>query len=228
MEAQVALTQHQITATQLQIQQLGGEIQDAQQTIATEQVALERKSADPAKDRGPAAFDTVAFIGRHFAGMERHERDPAGAETIRNKMETLQAQESNLADSQTASKQKQATLAAQQQALASQQQSLVATVQSKSQLLSETNAKESNYEKLLAAAEAELASFSAFAQNAGGSKLLGSQTVCDAWGCYYNQRDATWGNIPLDGTQYKLASDGCLVTSMAMVMTHYGYHDVRR
>ena len=99
-------------------------------------------------------------------------------------------------------------------------------MRSKSELLTATKAEESNYEKLLAAAEAELNSFSAFAQNAGGSKLLVNQTVCDSWGCYYNQRDALWGNNPLDGTRYKLASDGCLVTAVAMVMTHYGYRDV--
>ena len=34
------------------------------------------------------------------------------------------------------------------------------------------------------------------------------------------------GKNPLNGTKYNLASDGCLVTSMAMVMTHYGYKDV--
>ena len=90
----------------------------------------------------------------------------------------------------------------------------------------QTNAQESTYQKLLAAAEAELNSFSAFTQNAGGSKLLPGQTNCDAWGCYYNQRDALWGNNSLDGTKYTLASDGCLVTAMAMVMTHYGYKNV--
>jgi hypothetical protein len=99
-------------------------------------------------------------------------------------------------------------------------------VQSKNQLLVETSAKESTYQKLLAAAQAQLQSFSTFAQNAGGSKLLANQTSCDTWGCYYSQRDALWGNIALNGTQYKLASDGCLVTAMAMVMTHYGYRDV--
>ena len=145
---------------------------------------------------------------------------------IQSEMQTLKGQENNLAQTQAASQQKQDTLTAQQQTLAAQQQALVATEQSKNQLLVETKSQEATYQKLLAAAQAELTSFSAFAQNAGGSKLLGNQTVCDSWGCYYNQRDALWGNLPLDGTQFKLASDGCLVTSMAMVMTHYGYKDV--
>jgi hypothetical protein len=55
---------------------------------------------------------------------------------------------------------------------------------------------------------------------------LGNQTVCDDWGCYYNQRDSQWGGIALNGTAYSIASDGCLMTSMAMVYTHYGHKDV--
>jgi multidrug efflux pump subunit AcrA (membrane-fusion protein) len=141
-------------------------------------------------------------------------------------MQDLQSQETQLSSTKTASQQQQEQLVSQQASLASQQQMLTTTVQSKSQLLAETSQKESTYEKLLAAAEAELQSFSAFTENAGGSGILGSETVCDAWGCYYNQRDAAWGNDKLNGTQYRLASDGCLVASMAMVLTHYGYRDV--
>jgi hypothetical protein len=147
-------------------------------------------------------------------------------DAIQSKMQTLQTQEGSLTSSQVASQQKQVTLASQKQTLTSQQQSLVATTQSKNQLLVETNSQEATYEKLLAAAQAQLNSFSAFAANAGGSKLLVNQTDCDAWGCYYNQRDAQWGEDSLDGTKYNLASDGCLVTAMAMVLTHYGYRDV--
>ena len=122
--------------------------------------------------------------------------------------------------------QKKDALSAQNQSLATQQKSLSSTVASKSQLLTETSAKESTYQKLLAQAQAELNSFSNFTKNSGGAKLLANQTVCDKWGCYYNQRDTSWGGSALNGTQYTLASDGCLVTSVAMVMTHYGYSGV--
>ena len=80
---------------------------------------------------------------------------------------------------------------------------------------------------MLTAAEAELKAFRRSPRTPAASKnLLGNQTSCDAWGCHYNQRDTAWGNNALNGTQYTLASDGCLVTAMAMVMTHYGYRDV--
>jgi peptidoglycan hydrolase CwlO-like protein len=226
IQAQVTATQHQITVTQLQIQQLGGQITSAQQTISTEQAALgaEFRSLQKADDQ--PLFMRVLASGSIVDAWSDINATLQAQNAIEDKMKDLQQQESGLADSKTASQQKQQTLTAQQQSLTSQQQSLTATVQSKSQLLTETKSQEATYQKLLAAAQAELASFSAFAQNAGGSKLLGNQTVCDAWGCYYNQRDTAWGNNALNGTKYKLASDGCLITSMAMVLTHYGYKNV--
>lgn len=95
---------------------------------------------------------------------------------------------------------------------------------SKQKLLSETQGSEANYQRLLASAKAQLEGFSHFAASQGGASLLSGQTSCDSWGCYYNQRDSSWGGLALNGTQYSLASDGCLVTSMAMVYTHYGHN----
>lgn len=94
--------------------------------------------------------------------------------------------------------------------------------ESKKKLLAETQGSEANYQRLLNAAKAQLAGFSNFVAAQGGASLLSGQTSCDGWGCYYNQRDSNWGGMALNGTQYTLASDGCLVTSMAMIFTHYG------
>lgn len=96
----------------------------------------------------------------------------------------------------------------------------------KKQLLAETEGSESNYQRLLAQARAQLAAFGRFTASQGGASILSNQTVCDDWGCYYNQRDSQWGGNPLNNTQFTLASDGCLVTAMAMVYTHYGYKNV--
>jgi peptidoglycan hydrolase CwlO-like protein len=226
VQARVKATQLQINATQLQIQQLGGEIQDTQATITTEQAGLAEELRILQKVESQSLLVKVLSSGNLAQIWSDTNATLQMQDAIQNKMVVLQAQQDNLANSQAASQQKQVTLSSQQQSLSSQQQSLAATVQSKNKLLAETDAKESTYQKLLAAAQAELNSYTAFTENAGGSKLLIHQTTCDAWGCYYNQRDAAWGNIPLNGTQYKLASDGCLVTAMAMVMTHYGYKDV--
>ncbi len=96
----------------------------------------------------------------------------------------------------------------------------------KQTLLSETQGSETNYQRLLSQAKAQLAGFQRFVTSQGGASILSNQTVCDDWGCYYNQRDSQWGNNALNGTQYTLASDGCLVTAMAMVYTHLGKRGV--
>jgi len=96
----------------------------------------------------------------------------------------------------------------------------------KKKLLDETKGSEANYQKLLSQARAQLEGFRIFTTTQGGASILSGQTSCDDWGCYYNQRDSQWGSQSLNGTQYSLASDGCLVTSMAMVYTHYGNRGV--
>ena len=98
----------------------------------------------------------------------------------------------------------------------------------KQDLLVQTQGSEATYQQLLAQAQAQLAAFSNFVAVRGGASILSNQTVCDdGWsGCYYNQRDGQWGNSSLNNTQYTVASDGCLVTSMAMAYTHYGHRSV--
>lgn len=114
-----------------------------------------------------------------------------------------------------------------QKQLQAQQDRLNTQKAAKARLLADTQGSEATYQKLLGQAEAQLASFSAFTTNSGGSSLLSGQTDCsDSWGCYYNQRDTQWGALPLNNTQYTIASDGCLVTSMAMILTHYGHKSV--
>lgn len=92
----------------------------------------------------------------------------------------------------------------------------------KQALLTETQGDEQNYQSLLSQAESQLAGFRSFTST-GGDTLLGNETVCDSWGCYYNQRDSQWGGIAINGSQYSIAEDGCLMTSMAMVISHYGH-----
>jgi peptidoglycan hydrolase CwlO-like protein len=226
VQARISITQTQMAATQLEIQQLGGEITDTQKSIAIDQASLASYLLNIQKADHKSLMMQVLASNNLSDIWDDVNATLEIQGAIQTNLETLQAQRRDLANSQSISQEKQATLVSQKQALAAQQQSLAATVQAKNQLLSQTKAKESTYQQLLADAEAQLQSFSAFVHNAGGSKLLPNQTSCDAWGCYYSQRDTAWGGLPLNGTKFNLASDGCLVTSMAMVLTHYGYHDV--
>lgn len=101
----------------------------------------------------------------------------------------------------------------------------------KQKLLTETQNSEVVYQQLLAQARAQLSSFGRFVRSQGGAGILTGQTSCDDWGCYYNQRDSQWGNFVVnnsydcsDGstTACTLAKIGCLITSVAMISTHYG------
>ncbi len=225
VEAQVALTQSQINQTQLQIQQLGSQIQSAQQAIAADQDALASYIQDVQQaDTQPLVLQ-LAASGSLSDFWKNLDSTVQLQSAVQVKTQELQEEKDTLTSTQSTVQQQNSTLSAQNESLAQQQKSLAATVQSKNELLAQTNGKESTYQKLLAQAEAQLQSFSKFTQH-GGDQLLTGQTVCDAWGCYYNQRDAAWGDDALDGTSYTMASDGCLVTAMAMVMTHYGFKDV--
>ena len=226
VQAQVTITQHQIDATQATIQQLGTQISDTQTNISEDQQALmsylqsiQQNDSKPLLVKVLSTGDLSQFWGDMESLMQIQK-------AVREKTDSLKDHEAQLSSAQASAEVQKNNLAAQKQTLASQQQSLAATVKSKNQLLAETKSQESNYQKLLAAAQKELDSYSSFTQNAGGAGLLPHQNICDDWGCYYNQRDAMWGGQALNGTKYSLASDGCLITAMAMVMTHYGYAGV--
>jgi peptidoglycan hydrolase CwlO-like protein len=226
VQAQVSVIQSQINTTQLQIQQLGSQILDAQQNIAAYQNSLALDLvAIYQSDNQPLLYRLLSS-GSLSGFWQNYDATVQVQNAIKSNAEQLQTEENTLTTTQSAVQQKKDDLTAQNQSLNSQQQTLGESVESKNQLLAETKNKESNYQKLLAQAEQELQSFSKFTQNAGGDQLLPNETACDSWGCYYNQRDESWGQDSLDGTNYSLASDGCLVTSMAMVMTHYGYRSV--
>jgi peptidoglycan hydrolase CwlO-like protein len=226
VQAQVAVTQSQINSTQLQLQELGDQIASTKQNISSAQQAITEYIQNINQSDGQSMLFQLISSGNLSDFWQNYDETVQVQDAVQTKSHQLQTEEATLAANQSQVQQTQSALTAQNQSLTSQQKSLNQTVASKNQLLAETNSKESTYQKLLSQAEAELNSFSNFTKNAGGDNLLTNQTVCDSWGCYYNQRDSAWGADPLDGTNYSMAGDGCLVTAMAMVMTHYGYTGV--
>jgi peptidoglycan hydrolase CwlO-like protein len=111
-----------------------------------------------------------------------------------------------------------------QKELQSQQKVLGAQKTAKNTLLAQTKNDEKRYQQLLNEARSQLAAFSRFISSHGGASILTGQTRCDSWGCYYNQRDSEWGNLAIGNSNSSMAEFGCLITSMAMVTTHYGKH----
>lgn len=223
LQTQVQLTQTKINAAQTQIAQLGQHISVIEKNIQVSQLAIGDDIREEEESGSEPLLEQV-LSSQGLSGLWNETADLSQVDAaVQSKVQLLEAQQNDLASSQTATQQTQATLVAQKGTLTTQQKQVVATANQQKQLLTETDAQETQYEKLLAQAEAQLNSFSTFSENApSGSGLLTNQTTCDSWGCYYNQRDAQWGDDALDGTSYTMKSDGCLVTAMAMIMTHYG------
>ena len=92
----------------------------------------------------------------------------------------------------------------------------------KDALLTATQGNESRYSQLLAAARAQLSAINNFVSGLGGATILSNQTYHSDWGNYYNQRDSQWANHGIGSSSESIANVGCLVTSVAMVMSHYG------
>ncbi len=226
LQAQIKVTEHKISGATSEIQGLTDSIGDTQETIASHKQAIAKSVRLTAQNEDTSLVANI--FSSHTLGTAWRTVDEAIQlnAALLNDIANLHTEEASLAANREKVSKTKSTLVSLQQDLNTQKRSIIESKEDEQELLTETKNQESNYQRLLAEAKAELESFSVFAQNAGGSKLLRNQTSCDDWGCYYSQRDAQWGNIPLNNTRYKLASDGCLVTAMAMVLTHYGHRTV--
>lgn len=233
MDNQVKLTEFRIESTQEQIDNLEKDI-----STATKKISMLEKSLDEL---------TKVLLNRVVATYQAGSIDPIqgmvlskNASDLFTKMnylkliqehdkellyETQQAK-TDYANQKNIFEDKKKKIEALKIQLEAYTKQLDADKKNKQVLLTETQGSEANYQRLLNEAKAQLAGFSRFVLTQGGASILSGQTKCDDWGCYYNQRDSQWGNNSLNGTQYTLASDGCLVTSMAMVYTHYGSRNV--
>ncbi|MHB8710508.1 MAG: hypothetical protein ACYC6X_03100 [Minisyncoccota bacterium] len=226
LAAQIKVTQNKIASANLQIQRLTGSISDKEVAIVANRAAIAKVL------RGIAEGEQTPLISALVSSNSLQEAWLAADQAVQfnralaEDIDNLSAARTTLTTNRDRVTAVKSTLVSLQSDLTNQRRSVNASKSTEQRLLVQTNNSESTYQKLLATAKAELASFSTFTTNAGGSKLLANQTSCDAWGCYYSQRDTLWGNVLLSGTNQRLAADGCLVTSMAMLMTHYGYHDV--
>ncbi|MCB9813022.1 MAG: C39 family peptidase [Pseudomonadales bacterium] len=103
-----------------------------------------------------------------------------------------------------------------------EQNNLINQRNQKNEILAITKNDEQRFQDLLKEAETQLSSFKRFVSFQGGASILSGQTSCDDWGCYYNQRDSNWGNQLIGNSNSSMSEYGCLVTSMAMIASHYG------
>ncbi len=144
----------------------------------------------------------------------------AGKQTAQA-MQRAEFQRNFYDEQKLAKEQKQKEIEAKRYQLQKEQNQLVEQRKEKRELLKITQNNEAKFQELLQEAETQLASFRRFVNDQGGASILSNQTSCDDWGCYYNQRDNQWGSQYIGKSNSTMAEYGCLVTSMAMVASHY-------
>lgn len=92
----------------------------------------------------------------------------------------------------------------------------------KQDLLSVTKNDEARYQKMLSEAKAQVNAMKSFSSSkvSGGGGVLPPQSSPDGW--YYNQRDSRWGNSSMGSSGESVWQVGCLISSIAMVLTKHG------
>lgn len=136
-------------------------------------------------------------------------------------MFAMQQTKDNYTDQKQAREDKKQQQQKLQNQLDGQKVQLAQQVKDKQTLLEVTQGQEQRYQDFLSQAKAQLAAIRRFVSSQGGASILSDQTKCNEWGCYYNQRDGNWGQKLIGSSNENMADVGCLVTSVAMILSHY-------
>lgn len=221
-DAQIKLTSLKIQKTEEQISLLSGRIDQIEGSLGSLTEAFNGRAVETYKmakvsdpflllvsaDNLSEAYNTLSYLKKIQEGD-------------RNLLARLQKAQDTYEEEKVDQEDLQSQLGIQKQNLANQKQQ-------KNNLLTITKNDEKKYQSLLTEARAQLAALSSYAQSVGTS-LLPHQELSDGWGKYFNQRDSQWGNLLVNGDTSDcrggpctLAAIGCLATSYAMVVSHYG------
>lgn len=214
--AKIHLTELKIDQTQEQINLLGGRIDQLEVSLDNLNKAFTSRVSETYKltrvDESPVLLVTSPDISQAVEKYHYLEKIQAADQELLDRLATAKT---TYTDQKT-------QLESLEKELASQKASLDAQKSAKANLLAVTKNDEKKYQQLLSEAQAQLSAFRRFVAGQGGVTILSNQTKCDGWGCYYNQRDAQWGNQLIGLSNSSMAEYGCLITSMAMMATHYG------
>ncbi|MGA3291860.1 MAG: hypothetical protein ABSC49_01795 [Candidatus Microgenomates bacterium] len=211
--AQIKLTSLKISQTEAQIALLGGRIDQLGQSLDSLNQAFSARVVETYKlSRFENNFIFLLSASNLTDAVSRMHYLEKIQEEDRDLLNRLQTAQSTY----QGQKQSQENL---QKQLQVQQSSLNQQKAAKNELLAATQNSETKYQSLLLQARKELAALSQYAL--GRTSTAPNQTVCDDWGCYYAQGDPQWGNMMLGNSGYTVTQAGCLITSSAMIATHY-------
>ena len=216
-EYKIEATQEQITSVTLDIDTTSKKISSLQGTLDTTITVLINRTVATYEVGTIQPFQILLtsnnasdFLTRlnYLRIARKHDRDLA--------IETQQAK-NDYSNQKNIFEDKKKQLAGLQQQLQVQTVQLDQEKQVQQQLLATTEAQIASY-------QAQLSALQNFARSrvGPGGQSIPHQDLSDGWGKYYNQRDANWGNNFIGLSNMQVWDVGCLMTSYAMVVTHYG------
>lgn len=221
-QAKIAEQTTQLSKLEIEINDLSGKIQSLDYSLTD----LTKLFVARVKSSYMSASNSTISILLHVSGITEFTKGIRYVEKVRDHDQklllSLEKSRLDFDQQRTMKEKKQAEIEAVKKILDREKVALATQVAAKNKLLADTKNDEVRFQSLLSAAQAQLAAFRRFTTSQGGTALLSNQTKCDSWGCYYNQRDSSWGNQTIGLSGETMKEVGCLVTSMAMVASHYG------
>lgn len=220
-QKQIEATQFQISLLQRDIDSLTGKIGVLEQSLNSLTSNLLHNVQEAYKHRDTSDLE-VLLSSSDYGDMLSRYKYLLAVQQYRQDVLVKTTQTRFAYDQEKATKQqKQQTMADLQKKYQKQQQDLKDQENAKKLLLTQTRNDESNYQKLLSQALAEMNSLRGFSQSQGGVLLSSEQHSPDGW--YYSQRDPRWGNMFIGGSRDStILQVGCLLTDVAMVKKKYG------
>lgn len=226
LNSKINLAQAQINQTQVQINTLEKEVSVLDGVLETVTESMDEltkiyvsRVKESYKRYRETPIDLIfssSSIGDYFTKLKylnilKTKDQLILAELERSRINYDQRKQDKVAKQQEVEKLK-AKLVAQKKVLDSQQKE-------KQKILTLTQNDEKKYQSLLVQANSLVASMRGFTS---GATPLNNQTHCDGWGCYYSQRDSLWFSQKIGSSGETLGRVGCLITSTAMIASHYG------
>ncbi len=228
IDGQMQVTNLKIEDTNLKIEKLKREIDDLAKRIDRIGATLDslseillRRIVQTYKFSNSLSTLDLIFSSQNFADLiERLKYIQVAQSYDKKKLYELQATKLAYNDQKQDKQTRQAEAEKLNKDLAVYQKQLEDQKTQKQVLLTQTQGDESNYQSLLAKAEAQLSAFRGFVQSQGGLILIDADPNWPSG--YYSQRDKRWGNIAIGNSDISVGESGCLLTSVAMVLTHRG------
>lgn len=229
LATQIKLTESKIAAQTAQLTKLEIEITDLAGKIESLDFSLDDLTKLFVERVRRGYINQVRFpflLAAHSTGLPSLVKGVEYIEKVRdhdrNLLIALEKSRLDYDEEKSTKEQKQAEIEKLKLVLDREKSTLATQVAAKNKLLEETKNDEKRYQALRQDARNRVAQLASYTSSRGGSSLLSGTTKCDDWGCYYNQRDSQWGNKLIGSSDVTMSSVGCLVTSAAMVASHYG------